>query len=121
MEYAMPLVDDLLAELERYLWLCSLDAARRFWAVLMTRLSRQISAFVCALGHFAWLRMPFGLKNAPMIYQRLIDNALWGYVQPRGGMEIIRATHDESRGGTEYSVEESDRARRFTAESVDEV
>ncbi|GMF49062.1 unnamed protein product [Phytophthora fragariaefolia] len=29
--------------------------------------------------------MPFGLKNAPMIYQRMIDNALWGFVQPRGG------------------------------------
>ncbi|OWZ04859.1 hypothetical protein PHMEG_00023163 [Phytophthora megakarya] len=27
MEYAMPLVDDLLTELENYLWLCSLDAA----------------------------------------------------------------------------------------------
>ncbi|POM79326.1 Hypothetical protein PHPALM_3042 [Phytophthora palmivora] len=33
-----------------------------------------ISVFVCALGHFEWLRMPFGLKNAPMIYQRMIDN-----------------------------------------------
>ncbi|POM69153.1 Hypothetical protein PHPALM_14593 [Phytophthora palmivora] len=29
--------------------------------------------------------MPFGLKNAPMIYQRMIDNALRGYVQPKGG------------------------------------
>ncbi|GMF47145.1 unnamed protein product [Phytophthora fragariaefolia] len=25
------------------------------------------------------------IKNAPMIYQRKIDNALWGFVQPRGG------------------------------------
>ncbi|OWY97046.1 hypothetical protein PHMEG_00032517, partial [Phytophthora megakarya] len=29
--------------------------------------------------------MLFGLKNAPMIYQRMIDNALWGFVQPQGG------------------------------------
>ena len=25
--------------------------------------------------------MPFGLKNAPQIYQRLIDNALYGYLK----------------------------------------
>ncbi|GMF60290.1 unnamed protein product [Phytophthora fragariaefolia] len=85
MEYAMPLVDDLLTELESYLWFRSLDAASGFWAVMMTQRAREISAFVCALGHFEWLRMPFGLKNAPMIYQRIIDNALWRYVQPRGG------------------------------------
>ncbi|POM77081.1 Reverse transcriptase [Phytophthora palmivora] len=85
MEYAMPLVDDLLSEFEKYLWFCSLDAASGFWAVMMTSRARRISAFVCALGHFEWLRMPFGLKNAPMIYQRMIDNALWGYVQPKGG------------------------------------
>ncbi|KAG2791851.1 hypothetical protein PC113_g23698 [Phytophthora cactorum] len=68
-----------------YLWFCSLDAASGFWAVMMTLRARKISAFVCALGHFEWLRMPFGLKNAPMIYQRMIDNALWGFVQPKGG------------------------------------
>ncbi|GMF30399.1 unnamed protein product [Phytophthora fragariaefolia] len=33
--------------------------------------------------------MPFGLKNAPMIYQRMIDNALLGYVQPKGGWEAF--------------------------------
>ncbi|OWY95317.1 hypothetical protein PHMEG_00034710 [Phytophthora megakarya] len=32
MEYAVPLVDDLLTELENYLWFCSLDAASGFWA-----------------------------------------------------------------------------------------
>ncbi|OWZ06292.1 hypothetical protein PHMEG_00021472 [Phytophthora megakarya] len=33
-EYDM--VDDLLTELESYLWFCSLDAASGFWAILMT-------------------------------------------------------------------------------------
>ncbi|KAG3181215.1 hypothetical protein PC128_g15232 [Phytophthora cactorum] len=85
MEYAMPLVDDLLTDLECYLWFCSLDAASDFWAIMMTLRARKVSAFVCALGHFEWLRMPFGLNNAPMIYQHMIDNALWGFVQPKGG------------------------------------
>ncbi|GMF53813.1 unnamed protein product [Phytophthora fragariaefolia] len=63
MEYAMPLVDDLLTDMEEYLWDCSLDAASGFWAVMMTQGARKISAFVCALRHFEWLRMPFGLKT----------------------------------------------------------
>ncbi|GMF28430.1 unnamed protein product [Phytophthora fragariaefolia] len=58
---------------------------QRVLAVMMTLRAREISAFVCTLGHFEWLRIPFGLTNAPMIYQRIFDNALWGYVQPRGG------------------------------------
>ncbi|GMF44550.1 unnamed protein product [Phytophthora fragariaefolia] len=36
MEYAMPLVDDLLTDLEAYLWFCSLDAASGFWAIMVT-------------------------------------------------------------------------------------
>ncbi|OWZ13655.1 hypothetical protein PHMEG_00012982 [Phytophthora megakarya] len=47
--------------------------------------ARKVSAFVCALGHFEWRRMPFGLKTAPIIYQQMMDNALWGIVQPKGG------------------------------------
>ena len=80
MEYAMPLVEDLLTELEGYKWFCSVNADSGFWSIMMTERARHISAFVCSLRHFKWLRMPFGLKNSPMIYQRTIDNALWGYV-----------------------------------------
>ncbi|GMF15069.1 unnamed protein product [Phytophthora fragariaefolia] len=84
MEYAMPLVDDLLTDLEKYMWYCSLGAASGFCAVMMTQRAQKISAFVCALGHFEWLRMPFGSKNTTMINPRAIANQL-GFVQPRGG------------------------------------
>ena len=79
----MPLVDDMVNELESHQWLCLLNAASRFWAVLMTEQARHLSAFVCSLGHFEWLRMPLGHKNDYMIYQQLIDNSLWGYAQPQ--------------------------------------
>ncbi|GMF23207.1 unnamed protein product [Phytophthora fragariaefolia] len=46
MEYAMPLVDGLLTDMEGYLWYCSLDAASGFWAVMMTQRARKISVFL---------------------------------------------------------------------------
>ncbi|GMF51973.1 unnamed protein product [Phytophthora fragariaefolia] len=121
MEYAMPLVDDLLihvlTDMDKYLWYCSIDAASGFWAVMMTQRARKVSAFLCAPGHFEWLRMPFGLKNAPMIYQRMIDNALWGFVQPRGGSsafaERVRmaAAADKAVGGSPTDTATHSRTR----------
>ena len=81
MVYPMPLINELLENLDGALWYCSLDMASGFWVVSMTERARQISAFVTPLGLFEWLRMPFGLKNAPQIYQRLLDNALYGFLR----------------------------------------
>ncbi|GMG17673.1 unnamed protein product [Phytophthora fragariaefolia] len=81
MEYAMPLVDDLLTELESYLWFCSLDAASGFWAAMMNQRARAISAFVCALGHFEWLRRMQGFFGALNYYSPFIQNmAVYGAV-----------------------------------------
>ncbi|OWZ23627.1 LOW QUALITY PROTEIN: hypothetical protein PHMEG_0001479 [Phytophthora megakarya] len=103
MEYAMPLVDDLLTDVEGYLWFCLLDAASRFCAIMMSSRARKVSAFMCALVHFEWLRMPFVLKKASMIYQQMIDNALRGFVQvgltmPSSSEERIRTRQER---GTE--------------------
>jgi ribonuclease HI len=87
MAYPMALVDDLLESFDEVLWFCSLDAASGFWAVSMTQRASDISAFVCPLGHFQWTRMPFGLKNAPALYQRMLDNGIWGFVKPKNGWE----------------------------------
>ncbi|POM77680.1 Reverse transcriptase, partial [Phytophthora palmivora] len=81
MVYPMPLVNDLLEDLDKVLWYCSLDMASGFWVVTMTDRARAISAFITPFGLFEWNRMPFGLKNAPQIYQRLIDNALYGFTR----------------------------------------
>ncbi len=35
--------------------------------------SREITAFSTPSGHFEWLRMPFGLKTARIIFQRMIN------------------------------------------------
>ncbi|KAE8887576.1 hypothetical protein PF003_g28496 [Phytophthora fragariae] len=81
MVYPMPLVNDLLEDLDKYLWYCSLDMTSGFWVVPMTDRARLISAFITPMGLFERLRMPFGLCNAPQIYQRLIDNALYGFLK----------------------------------------
>ncbi|POM70367.1 Reverse transcriptase, partial [Phytophthora palmivora] len=57
------------------------NMASAFWVVTMTDRARAISAFITPFGLFEWNRMPFGLKNAPQIYQRLIDNALYGFTR----------------------------------------
>ncbi|OWY99117.1 reverse transcriptase, partial [Phytophthora megakarya] len=55
--------------------------ASGFWVVPMTDRAREISPFITPFGLFEWSRMPFGLKNAPQIYQRLVDNALYGFLK----------------------------------------
>ncbi len=35
--------------------------------------SREVTAFSTPTGHFEWLRMPFGLKSAPVTFQRMIN------------------------------------------------
>ncbi|KAG6595840.1 reverse transcriptase [Phytophthora cinnamomi] len=81
MIYPMPLINDLLEDLDKVLWYCSLDMASGFWVVTMTDRARAISAFITPFGLFEWNRMPFGLKNAPQIYQRMLDNALYGFTR----------------------------------------
>ncbi|OWZ22526.1 LOW QUALITY PROTEIN: reverse transcriptase [Phytophthora megakarya] len=79
--YPLPLIDDLLVDFKSAMWFMGLDMASGFWAVRMTERANLISAFVYPFGHFQWLGMPFKLKNAPLIYQSIINNCLWGFVR----------------------------------------
>ncbi|POM81105.1 Reverse transcriptase [Phytophthora palmivora] len=46
MIYPMPLINDLLDDLAKVLWYCSLGIASGFWVVPMTDRSRAFSAFI---------------------------------------------------------------------------
>ncbi|OWZ09555.1 reverse transcriptase [Phytophthora megakarya] len=77
MVYPMPLINDLLEDLESTLGYCSLDMASGFWVVKMTDRARLISAFITPFGLFEWNPMPFGLKKAPRFIE---DNAVYASV-----------------------------------------
>ncbi|KAL6145917.1 hypothetical protein ACLB2K_056600 [Fragaria x ananassa] len=50
------------------------DAKSGFWQVKMHPNSIALTAFGTPQGHYEWLVMPFGLKQAPSIFQRKMDN-----------------------------------------------
>ena len=55
----------------------SMDLKSGFWQVRMSEKSRQYTAFtVGSLGVYEFLRMPYGLCNAPATFQRLMQNCL---------------------------------------------
>ena len=76
----------------------------------MTERARSISAFITPSGLFEWLRMPFGLKNAPHIYQRLIDNALYGYLKIGAGKDVNATDHPKSTDVFTEGEPETDQA-----------
>ena len=54
----------------------SLDTVSGFHQIPIHPNSTEYTAFVTPDGHFGYITMPFGLKNAPSVFQRAILNAL---------------------------------------------
>ncbi len=56
--------------------LSTLDLTAGFHQLAMDPTSSEMTTFVCPFGKFRYVRMPFGLKNAPAIFQSAIENVL---------------------------------------------
>ncbi len=42
--------------------------------------SREITAFSTPTGHYEWLRLPMGLRNAPLTFQRMVNTLFSGAI-----------------------------------------
>lgn len=71
--YPMPKIDDLLHLAKRSLYMSTTDLRSGYWQVPVREEDRDKTAFISPFGLFRFKRMPFGLKNAPSTFQRLID------------------------------------------------
>jgi len=76
--FPLPRVDDLIDRIGKAKFLTKLDMTRGYWQVPLDDPSVPISAFVTPFGHFQWRYMPFGLRNAPATFSRLVNKLLLG-------------------------------------------
>ena len=79
--YPLPLIDDILALLGKAKYFTSLDLKSGYWQVLMDEADKEKTAFACHRGLFEFNVMPFGLSNAPAIFQELMAIVLQGLSQ----------------------------------------
>ena len=76
--YPLPNITDILDQLGGAKYFSTLDLASGFHQIPMDPASKSKTAFSTPFGHYEYKRMPFGLKNAPATFQRLMDQILSG-------------------------------------------
>lgn len=76
--YPMPHIDDILDQLGHSQYFTTLDLANGYHQVPINPKDAAKTAFSTSDGHYEFTRMPFGLKNAPAYFQRLMNSVLLG-------------------------------------------
>ena len=76
--YPLPRIDDTLDAIGNSTYLTTLDLASGYYQIPMAEEDKEKTAFITHEGLFHFNRMPFGIANAPSIYQRFMDATLAG-------------------------------------------
>ena len=92
--YPLPRIDDLLDQLGKSVYFSTLDLASGFWQIKVAPDSQEKTAFSTPHGHFEFRVMPFGLMNAPSVFQRLMQQIL-SSINPDDGPNFVTAYIDD--------------------------
>ena len=77
------MISSTLDKLNNAKYLSTLDIKSAYWQIPMESSSKKYTAFtVPNRGLFQFKRMPFGLCNAPSVWQRFIDQVLQSDLEP---------------------------------------
>ncbi|UTQ50644.1 MAG: reverse transcriptase (domains: peptidase, RT, RNase H) [Plant associated caulimovirus 1] len=74
--YFLPKKEELFSMIKGMKWFSTFDCKSGFWQVPLAEECRKLTAFSCPNGQYEWNVVAFGLKQAPGLFQRRIDNAL---------------------------------------------
>jgi ribonuclease HI len=75
-KYPIPNIVAILSNLGKARYFTTLDLKSGFHQILLAEKDREKTAFSVGNGKYEFCRLPFGLKNAPSIFQRAIDDVL---------------------------------------------
>ena len=71
-------MDDCIDNIGQAKYVTKFDLLKGFWQIPLTDRAKEISAFVTPDGLYQYKVMPFGMKNSPATFQRLINMIITG-------------------------------------------
>ena len=88
--YPIPTIEEVIADLPTNAKVFSvIDAKSGYLQIKLDKESSLLTTFNTPIGRFRWLRLPFGIKSAPEVFQRIMDTMLEGIPEAKAIMDDI--------------------------------
>ena len=75
--FPIPQIDDCIHNIGQAKYVTKFDLLKEFWQIPLTNRANEISAFVTPDGLYQYKVMPFGMKNSPATFQRLVNSLIF--------------------------------------------
>ena len=76
--YPLPRMEDCVDQVGAAKYVSKFDLLKGYWQVPLSKRAQEVCSFITPSGLYAYTVMPFGLRNAPATFQRLMNRVVSG-------------------------------------------
>ncbi len=76
--YPLPRTEDCVDQVGTAKFVSKFDLLKGYWQVPLSKRARDLASFITPSGLYSYTVMPFGLRNAPATFQRLMNKVVAG-------------------------------------------